>query len=113
MLVLWKQQFASLDLLDHPWVENAKRHPTCEFLSQKKQPEFAHMILSLYPNLPQPQQIGSYIRHYTVLNRPPSSLPAVSNGNTFHNYHQITVQYSSYYEDSISDFDFFSSLESF
>ncbi|WP_095210629.1 RING-HC finger protein [Endozoicomonas ascidiicola] len=39
---------------DEPWQEHAKWYPTCEFLLRSKGPDFAHLIVSIFPNLTRP-----------------------------------------------------------
>ncbi|XP_078493284.1 zinc finger protein isoform X1 [Ciona intestinalis] len=45
---------------DEPWTEHAKWFPTCEFLLQRKGPDFVHRMVSLYPNLPRPILRGPF-----------------------------------------------------
>ena len=40
---------------DEPWTEHAKWFPTCEFLLQRKGPDFVHRIVTMFPNLPRPR----------------------------------------------------------
>ncbi|XP_076818309.1 E3 ubiquitin-protein ligase XIAP-like isoform X2 [Clavelina lepadiformis] len=45
---------------DEPWSEHAKWFPTCEFLLQRKGPDFVHRMVSLFPNLPRPVLRGPF-----------------------------------------------------
>jgi len=39
---------------DDPWHEHAKWYPSCEFLLQKKGPEFVHGVVARHPNINRP-----------------------------------------------------------
>ncbi len=74
---------------DEPWTEHAKWFPTCEFLLQKKGPDFVHRMVSMFPNLLRPvlrssaafdvppQHRGSNIQRGTSSNRAPSPPPTI------------------------------------
>nr|CAB3225580.1 ZF(RING)-14 zinc finger protein [Phallusia mammillata] len=42
------------DPQDEPWTEHAKWFPTCEFLLQRKGPDFVHRMVAMFPNLNRP-----------------------------------------------------------
>jgi len=44
---------------DNPWFEHAKWFPTCEYLLQKKGPEFVVNVFNRFPNLDRPTIINS------------------------------------------------------
>nr|CAB3225578.1 ZF(RING)-14 zinc finger protein [Phallusia mammillata] len=48
------------DPQDEPWTEHAKWFPTCEFLLQRKGPDFVHRMVSMFPNLPRPLLRGPH-----------------------------------------------------
>ena len=51
---------------DNPWFEHAKWFPTCEYLLQKKEPEFVVNVFNRFPNLDRPAAInlaGSFVEN--------------------------------------------------
>jgi len=66
------------DYNDEPWFEHAKWFPTCEYLLQRKGPQFVHRIVAQFPNLRRP------------IIRNPSRRQVVSglNNPQFHGSHQ-------------------------
>jgi len=48
----------NLARFDNPWFEHAKWFPTCEYLLQKKGPEFVVNVFNRFPNLDQPTPIN-------------------------------------------------------
>ncbi|XP_076810059.1 baculoviral IAP repeat-containing protein 7-like isoform X1 [Clavelina lepadiformis] len=64
---------------DNVWCEHAKWFPTCEFLLQRKGPDFVHRIVSMFPNLRRPvlrgpldvTPFGDRGRGYRQLSPPP------------------------------------------
>nr|CAB3225607.1 ZF(RING)-14 zinc finger protein [Phallusia mammillata] len=49
------------DPQDEPWTEHAKWFPTCEFLLQRKGPDFVHRMVSMFPNLRRPLLRSQYV----------------------------------------------------
>jgi len=39
---------------DNPWEEHAKWYPICEFLLQRRGPEFIHNVVARFPNINRP-----------------------------------------------------------